>query len=85
MYSISTAEDQLKEPEEQAQVVSAVLLQLLRIPPPVTYGAGGGEIQGTHLCKHTARSSQSRQRTGRGQSFSFPQYHLQKIPSWSYL
>lgn len=37
MNSISPREERLKEPDEQAQVVSVVFLQVLRTPPHVTY------------------------------------------------
>lgn len=48
MNGVGAAEDGLKEPSEQAQVAPAVLLQLLSIPPRVTYGgvkrAGNGTV-----------------------------------------
>ena len=64
MNGISTTENHLKEPNEQTQVVPAVFLQLLRIPPRIIYGDVKRMGNGTLAYVNTLLGTfHSRQRT----------------------
>lgn len=76
MDRVGTSEHRLEEPGEQAQVVSAVLVQPVRIPPHVTYtdvtgetppdvrGRAAGTFHSRHRTptpvSHSSRASHSR-------------------------
>lgn len=62
MNGIGTTENHLKQPNEQTQVVPAVFLQLLRIPPGIIYGdvkrTGNGALAYVNTLLGTVHSRQ---------------------------